>query len=130
LEANCHFLGGYDIYLYNNLDKPFSTVCTDPFYGQTSGPRPPNFSQADPKLDVECRLPKKIEKKKFHKIFFKIKIFFFIKTRSVSGAFGECYYNLLKIVIGVIRITTNVTRLFRNCPPRSLKNVSLFPKIK
>jgi hypothetical protein len=51
---------------FRYLAKPFSTVCTDPFYGQTSGPRRPKFSQADPKLDVESRLPKKIGEKKFH----------------------------------------------------------------
>jgi hypothetical protein len=43
--------------LYNNLAKPFSTVCTDPFYSQTSGPRPQKISQADPKFDEESRLP-------------------------------------------------------------------------
>jgi hypothetical protein len=32
--------------LYNNLAKPFTTVCSDPFYGQTSVSRPPNFSEA------------------------------------------------------------------------------------
>jgi hypothetical protein len=37
----------------NNLAKPFSTVCTDPFYGQTQ----------IPKLDVKSRLPKKIKNK-------------------------------------------------------------------
>jgi hypothetical protein len=26
------------------------TVCLDPFYGQTSAPRPPKLLQADPKL--------------------------------------------------------------------------------
>jgi hypothetical protein len=34
------FLNCFDyflIYLYNNLAKPYSTVCSDPFYGQTSG---------------------------------------------------------------------------------------------
>jgi hypothetical protein len=41
-------------------ERAISTVCTDPFYGQTSGPRPPKFLQADPKIDVESRLPKKI----------------------------------------------------------------------
>jgi hypothetical protein len=30
--------------------KPFTTVGADPFYGQTSGPRPPNFLQAYLKL--------------------------------------------------------------------------------
>jgi hypothetical protein len=51
------------LYLYNQynyLAKPFNTVCTDPFYGQTSGSRPPKFSQADPKLNVESRLRKKM----------------------------------------------------------------------
>jgi hypothetical protein len=60
------------------LAKPFTTVCTDPFYGQTSGPRPPKFSQADPKLDVESLLPKKLKKKisrkKFQEKKFKKKI--------------------------------------------------------
>jgi hypothetical protein len=79
----------YYKYLYNNLAKPFSTVCTDPFYGQTSGPRPPKFSRADPKLDVESRMPKKIETKNFTKknseIFLKFLFeFFFMKTRSVA----------------------------------------------
>jgi hypothetical protein len=32
-------------HLYNNLAKPFTTVGADPFYGQTSGPRPPKFLQ-------------------------------------------------------------------------------------
>jgi hypothetical protein len=78
------------------LAKPFSTVCTDPFYGQTSGPRPPKFSQADPKLDVESRLPKKIGKKNFTKKFQKISknVFFemfeiFHENAQRSGAFGE-----------------------------------------
>jgi hypothetical protein len=81
--------------LYNNFAKPFSTVCTDPFYGLTSGPRPPRFSQADPKLDVKSRLPKKIEKKIEKKIsrknfeffeIFSLNFFlnFFMKTRSVA----------------------------------------------
>jgi hypothetical protein len=56
--------------LYNNLAKPFSTVCTDPFLGQTSGPRPP-----DPKLDVESRLPTKIGKKISRNIFKFFQIF-------------------------------------------------------
>jgi hypothetical protein len=62
--------------LHNNLAKPFSTVCTDPFYGQTSGPIPPKYSQADPKLVVKSRLPKNIEKKYFT-IFFEIFEIFF-----------------------------------------------------
>jgi hypothetical protein len=93
--------------LYNKLAKPFSTVCTDPFYGLTSGPRPPKFSQADPKLDVESRLPKQFLQKKFEIFFLKyfvnnifLKYFFeniflnyfflkyflkyFMKTRSVA----------------------------------------------
>jgi hypothetical protein len=49
--------GGILKCIFINLAKPFITVCTDPFYGQTSGPRPPKFSQADPKLDVKSRLP-------------------------------------------------------------------------
>jgi hypothetical protein len=48
-----------NVQLKNNLAKTFSTVCTDPFYGQTRGPRPPKLSQADPKLDMKSRLPKK-----------------------------------------------------------------------
>jgi hypothetical protein len=70
----------------NSLAKPFSTVCTDPFYGQTSGPRPPKFSLADPKLDVEYRLTKKFDKKKFNKK--NLKKFYLkknsMKTRSVA----------------------------------------------
>jgi hypothetical protein len=38
--------------IHNNLAKPFTTVCSDPFYGQTSSPRPPKFSQADQKFGI------------------------------------------------------------------------------
>jgi hypothetical protein len=38
------------------LNFGFCTVCLDPFYGQTSGPR-------HPKLEAESRLPKKLDKK-------------------------------------------------------------------
>jgi hypothetical protein len=50
-------------HVYNNLAKPFTTVGEDPFYGQTSGPRPPKFLQAYLKLAVEDKSPKKFEKK-------------------------------------------------------------------
>jgi hypothetical protein len=33
--------------LYNNLAKPLCTVCAFPYSSQTSGPRPPKFSQPD-----------------------------------------------------------------------------------
>jgi hypothetical protein len=36
--------------LCNNLTKPFTTVGADPIYAQISGPRPPNFFQANLKL--------------------------------------------------------------------------------
>jgi hypothetical protein len=45
--------------LNNNLSKPFSTICSDPFYRQTSGPRTPKLSQADFKFDMEFRNTKK-----------------------------------------------------------------------
>jgi hypothetical protein len=77
----------FHINLYNNLAKPFSTVCTDPFYRQTTGPRPPKFSQTDPKLDVKSRLPKKIGKKNFTKFFLFFEIF--QENSQRSGAFGE-----------------------------------------
>jgi hypothetical protein len=41
------------INLYLNLSFGFSTVCLDPFYGQTSGPRPTKYLQAVSKLDTE-----------------------------------------------------------------------------
>jgi hypothetical protein len=37
-------------YLYNNLARPFTTVCAFSISSQTRGPRPPNFSQAVPLL--------------------------------------------------------------------------------
>jgi hypothetical protein len=46
--------------LYNNLAKPFCTVCAVSISSQTNGPRPPQFLQADSKLDVEGRRHKKI----------------------------------------------------------------------
>jgi hypothetical protein len=52
--------------LYNNLAKQFTTVCSDPFYGQTSGPRPPkNFAGI---LQIKCgiSIAKKKLKKKNH----------------------------------------------------------------
>jgi hypothetical protein len=45
------------------LAKPFTTVGADPFYGQTSRPRPPKFLQAYLKLAAEVKWPKKIQKK-------------------------------------------------------------------
>jgi hypothetical protein len=82
----------FHINLYNNLAKPFSTVCTDPFYGQTSGPRPQKFSQTDSKLDVKSRLPKKIGKNKFHD-FFLLFLKFSRKTRSVTEHSASIYNN-------------------------------------
>jgi hypothetical protein len=41
------------INVYLNLSFGFSTVCSDPFYGQTSGPRPTKYLQAVSKSDTE-----------------------------------------------------------------------------
>jgi hypothetical protein len=63
--------------LFNNLVKPFTSVGADPFYGQTSGPRPPKFLQTDPILDVESRLPKIFEEKIHEKNFLIFLLIFF-----------------------------------------------------
>jgi hypothetical protein len=34
-------------HLYNNMSKPFTTVGSDIFYGQASGPSHPKFLQSD-----------------------------------------------------------------------------------
>jgi hypothetical protein len=66
--------------IYNNLAKPFITVGADPFYGQTSGPKPPNW------------LRKINSQKIFEKIFtdFQNKKKIHENAKS-SGAFGESY---------------------------------------
>jgi hypothetical protein len=54
----------------NNLAKPFTTVvCSDSFYGQTSGPRI-SKSHADSKLGVESRNTKKVVEKNSGLFFF------------------------------------------------------------
>jgi hypothetical protein len=46
-----------ELNLYINLSFGFTNVGgNNPFYGQTSGPRPPKFLQADPKLAAEVFL--------------------------------------------------------------------------
>jgi hypothetical protein len=47
------YFDGHQRNLYNNVTKPYTTVGADPFYAQTSGPRPSKILQADPKLAAE-----------------------------------------------------------------------------
>jgi hypothetical protein len=67
------FTKNIDLDLYNNLDKPFTTVCAVSISSQTSRPRPPNFLQADSKLDVEGRRHQKKLNKNFHEKFSELK---------------------------------------------------------
>jgi hypothetical protein len=65
----------------DNLNRPGSNKLNEKQF------RPPKFSQADPKLDVQSRLPKKIGIKKwkfFEIIFFDFFLKFSMKTRSVA----------------------------------------------
>jgi hypothetical protein len=61
-----------------------------PFTAKPAGLDTPKFSQADPKLFVKSRLPKKIGKKTFEIFYFEIFNFeIFHENAPRSGALGE-----------------------------------------
>jgi hypothetical protein len=76
--------------LYNNFAKPFSTVCPVSISSQISGPRPPNFLQADSKLAGDRTSLGKTFHGKFPEIFLEILFWkFFYENAERSVAFGE-----------------------------------------
>jgi hypothetical protein len=83
-------------YLCNNLAKPVTAVCSDPFYGQTTSRvlGIPNFRSQTPNwmwnLKIQKKIEKKIHRKKIINFFFEF--FFENKFHENAGrsvAFGE-----------------------------------------
>jgi hypothetical protein len=96
-NMNCKFIF-WIFESINTLAKPFSTVCSDPFYGQTKVPSPPPQIFAG-RPQIVCGISKYKKKlgKKFHGIFLN---FFFMKMLSTNNWYTyRCFLHGRKLLI-------------------------------